>query len=307
MATTYAIVKVAGDNQEQGVAGDLLRPLTVCVTDASTGHPVASAAVAFAFSTIPTGATMQALSAATVNTGADGTASVTATLGEIGGLYQVTASVQAGAESVVFSAYGIALSAFADLRAYMGATDTTHDALWATWLGEASVEIEKRLAFPVMPRPIEEFISGTGETRLYTDKGRIIELTRDNTGSVLGSLQIRNSALDAWANLVENEAYIYIDPVHAWRIELTDYRIFPIGLRNIRVAYLTGMNPVPGDLHEMSQQMVQMMWNSTLAGGNPRLGMSGRNRTGGGAGGGDTFKDMEPEWQPIIDRYRRLL
>jgi hypothetical protein len=89
-AATVAIT--SGNNQTNIPGAALNSPFTVTVTDA-TNHPVSGTNVTFAIASYPNGATGQSLSATTVTTAGDGTASSTLTLGNLAGTYTVTATV----------------------------------------------------------------------------------------------------------------------------------------------------------------------------------------------------------------------
>ena len=92
-----------------------------------------------------------------------------------------------------------------------------------------------------------------------------------------------------------------------WFIELLDYNQFPIGRKNIRVNYTAGFSPIPSDIIKMIYEMIQVMLDESAAGQWPRLGMQTQNRGGSGTTVGDTFIDMEPRWQKIIDRYKKII
>jgi hypothetical protein len=310
MPTTPTTIAVSrGNNQAQGIAGSLLIPLEVIVTDALNA-PSSGVTVNFAVGTYPTGATGQAVSAASAVTDANGLASVVATLGNILGTYTFTAtSTGLTGSPLTFTETGFSIVSLADAKAYLNFTDTTNDALVASWLGVISELVEERLGRqPVCPRAVEDFIDGEGQPKLFLNKGRIVDLLADpTTGSKLDSLQMRASALGDWTNIAEDIKLIYLNPINDWCIELLDYRIFPIGWKNVRVYYTAGFDPIPGDILKMVLEMIQVMYDESKAGTMPRLGMGSKNRGGAGSNLGDSFIDMEPRWQKVIDRYKRLV
>lgn len=286
-------------------------PLTVIVLDANN-KAVQGVLVAFAIASIPIGATGQHVGSSSVTTGSDGIASVILTLGNAGGQYIVTATVES-ITPVVFTATGIALSSYADLKKYLGIkdADTTNDALYSSWLGEVSIEIERRLRQAVMPRiGMSEILNGNRMSVLYMEQARIVELTKDNMGSILSSVQVRDTSEEDWYNLLDYDESIYIETSrnYPWSVELLDYNYFPWGLRNIKISFTGGMNPIPGDIHEMSQQMVQLMIDNSKHGGAPRLGMKTRSRGIAGVPLGDSYIDIDSEqWQKVINRWKRLI
>jgi len=93
-----ALTKAAGDNQTGNVSialpnvnAQLPNPLVVKTTD-SQGNPVAGVQISFAITAQPQGAVSASLSAASVTTATDGTASTQLNLGTVAGPYQATAS-----------------------------------------------------------------------------------------------------------------------------------------------------------------------------------------------------------------------
>jgi hypothetical protein len=94
-----SIAKVSGDNQTGQTGTDLAAPLTVRVTNAS-GNPASGAGVTWALAQAA-GAGSE-LSSSSTTTGSDGQTSITFTLGESAGTYQVRASITGS--SVIFTA-----------------------------------------------------------------------------------------------------------------------------------------------------------------------------------------------------------
>jgi hypothetical protein len=90
-AAATALVLTSGNGQSRGVGRALLNPFVVTVTDIY-GNPVSGRGVTFAITTVPAGATGQALSATSTATVANGQASSTLTLGSMIGTYTVTAT-----------------------------------------------------------------------------------------------------------------------------------------------------------------------------------------------------------------------
>jgi len=89
-------VRIAGGNNQVGaVNAKLASSLVIQVTDAS-GNPQASQTVTFAVSGQPQGASGAILSPPTATTDANGRASVGLTLGDLQGIYEVTATGPAG-------------------------------------------------------------------------------------------------------------------------------------------------------------------------------------------------------------------
>ena len=155
MPTPTTISISSGNNQAQGIAGNLLTPLEVLVLDGN-GSPYSGQAVSFAVATYPTGATGQAVSATSANTGADGKASIVATIGNLAGAYTFTATATGLTGSpLTFTASGLAIVSLASTKAYLNFTDTTNDATLLEWIGYVTQTIEDRLGRQaVCPRPM---------------------------------------------------------------------------------------------------------------------------------------------------------
>ena len=85
------MVLASGNNQSASVRTTLPLPLVVSVTD-SFGNVKQGVDVGFALTKVPAGATGQVLSDTSLVTGADGQAAVRLTLGDVAGVYEVSAS-----------------------------------------------------------------------------------------------------------------------------------------------------------------------------------------------------------------------
>jgi hypothetical protein len=195
----------------------------------------------------------------------------------------------------------------AQVKDYMGVTETTYDVLFASWITMISQMIENVLMQPVKPITIEEILNGDGTSKLFLNKGRIIDLVIDPvTSSKLDSLEYRDSALVAWARIIEDAGLYFLDPQSSWCIELLDNYVFTSGIKNIRVYYSAGFSPIPADIVKMVLEMIQIMWDESKAGTKPRLGMASKSSGGVGSSLGDSFMDMDVKWQKIINRYKRL-
>ncbi len=304
MAAT-TILAVAGDAQEQGIANTCAIPLTVVVTD-GTGNGVAGVVVTFAISAIPSGSTMQALSTTTASTNTNGQASCALTLGEIAGAYQVTATaIGLTGSPVIFTETALAIQSLAQVKNYLGFSDTAHDSLIAPWIGLTTERIESALGQPVTPRNYTEILSGTGASVIYFKHGRLASLQIDNTGSVLSSVQYRGISQDTWQNIVATDAQVFADPADDWSLELLDGYYFPWGIGNIQVKKIEGFHRIPGDITNLVSEMVQIMYDESKAGRMPRLGMKTMNRSQSPGSMGDTFGDLTPRWEAVINRYKR--
>jgi hypothetical protein len=194
-----------------------------------------------------------------------------------------------------------------DLKQYLGVTVTGTDAMFASWITEISSILESRLGYPVMPRDVEELANGAGGSKIYL-RGRILSIYGDTENDRLANLQYRNSVSSDWINLLTDENSFWLNPDDAFAVYLLDSNYFPSGIKNIRIKYNSGMSDVQiAEFSKIAKEMIQIMWDESKSGMQPRLGMSSKNRGGAGSNLGDSFLDMNPRWQKTIDRYRKML
>lgn len=309
-ATT--IVKVSGDNQYGGVCNELTLPLRVRVTDGTTG--VSGTIVTFAITnSIPADTDFQILSAESVTTDSNGIAETYLTLGKLKGVYTVTATVSGLSGSpITFTENAIAIVTLEEFKLYHGLTSETVDAndkTLASIVGTVTEMCEEELDQPICQRVVEEIVDGSGETKQFVKRGRIISLIEDATGSTLGSLQYRDDAISSWTNLLTNENYINLDPDNAFAIELLDSNAFTYGIKNIRINYNAGISPIPSNVKKMALEMCEIMFKeSSYQGGTSRLGISTVNDSVGGSNRNIVYKELRAgRWDEIINKYRKIV
>ena len=304
-ATTIAIY--SGNSQTQGIAAQLALPFVAVVTDGSN-NPVSGVTVDFAITSAPAGATGQTLSAPSAVTDTDGKAQAFLTLGNQAGSYQV----QAGSGSLTnspltFTAIGGAIVSLANVKQFLKLTDTALDDVLTNWIGLMSERIESLLEQPVTPRNVVDIVDGSGTPKQYANIGRIIALTPDNQGNVCQSVQYRTNTLSDWASILTVEGYLFVDPKDPWAVEMVSWAQFPRWIKNVRLSYLCGFQPIPADIVLMALDMVAMKYNDSPIGGAPRIGMTSRSKASVGSTATDSFKDMmKAEWLPVISKYRRI-
>ncbi len=307
-ATTIAIS--SGDAQTQGIAAQLALPLVVIVTDANA-LPVSGVTVNFAIASVPAAAAGYSLSAASAVTDANGLAQVFLTLGDQAGTYTVTAtSTGLTGSPLTFTAAGGAIVSLASVKGYLNIADTdiTNDNLLVSWIGIVSEKIEAALEQPVTPRRVLDIVDGSGKPKQYTLIGRIINLTADQNGNVCQSVQYRTNTLNNWANIVNVEGYLHVSPKDAYAVEFVNWANFPKWIKNIRLDYLCGFSPIPGDIVTMALEMISIMWDESKHGSRPRLGLKSSNISTAGQSGTDSYEDLNmTRWHDTITKYRRLV
>ena len=304
----------SGNNQAQRIGAQLLNPLVAVIEDVN-GLPVSSVTVNFAVDSYPVDADGMSVSAASAVSDVNGLAQVFLTLGNVDGTYTVSfTSAGLTGSPLIFTAIGIGIVSLSAVKEYLsiGISDTGNDDALIDWIGLVSELIESPgvLNQPIYPRPIEDFLDGGGDTKLFLNRARIVDLLPDpTTQNKLDSLQWRASALGAWEQMVEDIRLVYLNPINNWCVELLDYRIFPIGWKNIRVYFTGGFSPLPGDIVKMALEMVVMLYNDSKVGGQSRLGVNSKSFSSPAGGTGtDAFKNMMlTDWKAVIDKYKRLM
>jgi len=277
-------------------------------------QPVPGLTITWTVKTTPLYSTRYSIASATSITNASGLATAAFTLGNIPGSYVITASsVGTTPPSVDITCTATAptstdIISLADAKAYMGMTDTVtaRDNLISGWCTEASRQIEAFIDQPVVPRLVTDILTGRGTNSLQMRTGRILSVY--NSPDRISNVQYRNAATDAWSNIATDDAQIFWDYVDPWTLYLLDWLYFPIGLwMNIRVSYYAGFDQVPGDFTEVAVQMVQTMWQQSMAGGNPRLGLGAVSQGMQGGSFNHSIVDMDPRWEKMLQKYRRLV
>jgi hypothetical protein len=237
------------------------------------------------------------LKSAVFTAGADGT-----------GIIHATATLvdPETADSGTIFVLDSAIVSLDDAKEYLGETRTTNDDVLLSWIKRVTGMVEGALNQVVYPRTVSETVNGSGSVVQYTKTGRIISLYGNNEAARLSSLQSRSGPAEAFADLVTDEDFIYIDE-GTWVIELLGGDIFPSGSKNLRIVYRAGFEIGSSDLHTLQNlalEMLQIMWNKAKK-GDDLLGKITRNVGEGGMSINVSLKDMGSEWQKTIDAYKR--
>ena len=214
-----------------------------------------------------------------------------------------------GAQVVFKAASAVDIVTLDSLRTYLNNPDTKNDAMFSEWITLISNLVESKLEQPVIPRRVVDIVDGSGTYKQSTITGRIVNMTADVNGSLLASVQYRSNTISDWQNMLWTEGYIYVDVViEPYCVQLVNWASFPRWIKNIRLDYNCGfIDPALSEIKKMVMEMIQVMWDDSKAGGMPRLGMQSKSHSGSGTVFTDTFLDMNPRWQRLIDRYKRLL
>ena len=191
-------------------------------------------------------------------------------------------------------------------KQYLGETGSGNDTILSNFIDRITLMIEAMLDQPVMSTTIEEYLNGNGCNNLYLTSGRIRSLYGTLEADKLANLQYRTTVADSWTNIVPDMDYVYLDGRNDWCVQLLDGYSFPQGERNIRIKYTAGAGSrMLGEMENLCLEMLQMMWNESKQGGD-MLGKISKNLSQTGMSTNLSLKDLNPEWQVVIDRWKRL-
>jgi hypothetical protein len=198
------------------------------------------------------------------------------------------------------SAY--AIPTLAEVKSYLKIGDTNSDTILEGWIDRASHGIEKYCGRKFAVQSItSEIHDGTGDDRLYTNYFPITQLSTETTPSSaqkLAALQKRDTPDDSWEDIEDDIDHIFLND--DWQYILLYDRFFPVGTQNIRVSYKAGFTVIPGDVWQVSLEMVAEMWNNSKQSGQDRLGRASRSM----GQFTDSFRSLRPEWREVLNRYR---
>lgn len=141
-----------------------------------------------------------------------------------------------------------------------------------------------------------EIHSGDGTNILVPKYEPLYSLVDTTEATKLSSVQYKLTPDSSWTDIETLSAHIFLRPL--W-IELYD-EIFPKGTNNIKLNYSAGYAAIPGDVRKVCIEWVSKMYDESSK-GRGNLGIdskSAQNTTN------VTFRDMLPQWQAVLDRYK---
>lgn len=195
-----------------------------------------------------------------------------------------------------------------EVKDFLKITDTTLDTWFTDLIGKVQADIESYCGRQFESTShTDEIYSGNGSSRLELKDWPVIQLSLAATPSsadITGSIEYRNDVDSAWQDLETDVDHIITDP-DWWYVELVD-NFFPIGKFNIRVSYISGYATVPEEVQQVALEKVVMKYKASNK-GHGLLGETSRNESGLGFNSSTSLKDMEKEWNRVLDRYRKLV
>jgi len=198
------------------------------------------------------------------------------------------------------------LVALAVVKEYLNITDTNQDAFLQRWIGLISKKVEHYTEKKIAAQTISaEIVDGNGTRFLQPRFWPVLRLAGTSDAEKLANLQYRDDPDSAWTDIETDINHVFIYPDRPWQIELYD-EIFPHGLRNIKLSYIAGYDPVPEDLQRLCIEEIAMIWKEANRSGLFRLGESSESSAQGGVSYSKAFLNLTERWQTVLDQYRSL-
>jgi hypothetical protein len=150
----------------------------------------------------------------------------------------------------------------------------------------------------IMPQDVELILDGNGNNKIVLPYA----ITSIQKG-LTSNLQFRNAPDDDWHDLVPSLDFVLIEESPTWEIKLLGDYTFPQGRGNIRIAFVAAMDPVPTSLQLVCLEWVVMMYKKSKK-GSDTLGVASSGISGA-FGVTVSPKDITPEWEKVLRRYRK--
>lgn len=153
----------------------------------------------------------------------------------------------------------------------------------------------------VATQDTELILDGNGGAKLSLPCS-ILRLAGSGDAEKLANLQYRDEADEAWTDLTDDMDFVRILPSPTNQIELLGSEYFPVGRGNIRIEFVSGMDPVPAKLRLLCLEMVSEYYKNSGKG----FGTQGLQSVGlsGTAGENKTLKDNAQKWESVLKQYR---
>jgi len=179
-------------------------------------------------------------------------------------------------------------------KEYLGilTTNTTKDTLLESWIDIVSGRFEAQIENKVMPQEVTVYLDGNGDSKLRVPYYPVIEVT---------SLQGRMMVTDEWADYYEEMTYVHLDPQVDY-IELLDGEYFDEGQKNVKLVYMAGFSPVPGDITQTVLEMLAQMWRESRQ-GDGTLGLSSLATNAASGSTNLSMFDLSDRWNQVVRRY----
>jgi hypothetical protein len=207
------------------------------------------------------------------------------------------------------------IDTLANVKSYMGiGADTDKDVLLQTLISDISKEIEDATGRTFKVQPFTgELLNGNGREKIRPLHIPIyaLYLTTDTTDPAkLACVQVRDSVDEDWADVEDDLDHFWANTPalrdesaqNSHNIELYE-ESFPEGRNTVKLDYQAGYISIPGRIRRLFFEMVQVAYNKAK-GGNNQLGLDSSGENGAGASFSTSYRDMNPEWQSILDEYK---
>lgn len=202
----------------------------------------------------------------------------------------------------------MALSAYAiptlqEVKDFLGINNHDSDSILETWIDKVSYGIEMFTNRKIAVQSVaNEIYDGDGTDTLYIRYWPLTQLSTETTPSdaqKLAAVQYRNDVDSSWTDICDDVDHILYDA--SWPFIKLDSESFPVGERNVRLNYKAGYSVIPGDIWQVSVEMIADFWDKSKRPGAPgKLGLSSRAHQNYSI----SYQSLRPEWREILLRYQ---
>lgn len=202
----------------------------------------------------------------------------------------------------------MALSAYAiptlqQVKDFMGIQNYESDSILEGWIDKCSLAIENYTHRKIAEQSItNEIYDGDGTDTQFVRYWPITQLsttTSPSDAQILAAVQYRDTPDDSWTDIETDPDHIFYDA--SWPFIKLHDELFPDGERNVRLNYKAGYSVIPGDIWQVSIEMVSDLWEkSKRPGTQSRLGLTNRANQSLSW----SYESLRPGWKEILKPYR---
>lgn len=184
----------------------------------------------------------------------------------------------------------------------------------------ASRKCEEHIGNKIALQEISSYIlDGTDSLKLCLPYYPIVRISGNAPGTK-ANLQYRDTVAGGWLDIFSTqadfEAYLFIDPIENWKLEILEgVATFPYGRRNLKVSWFAGYETIPGEITQVCLEMIADLRNQFAITADGNTGLIGKNRLGlssmsdslGGGSSTTSFLNMNDRWAKMLSPYRKLV
>ena len=192
---------------------------------------------------------------------------------------QVTAQAKSTIVAVGASDYAFNLTTLVSIKRFLGLTSafTKNDDFLTELIRNATDAIEKHTDRRLKKRiyvndPTSVDTDGSGTEIIFLNEWPIISVQSVNLGFNSADLVPTDFAV------YFHSGYIRLKERLAFTLQPQEFhREIPFGIQNVRVDYIAGFDPVPGDLRQAANRLVAHYYMNSPASGDSRMGLKSRS------------------------------